>query len=905
MATWAQISAGWALWGKHPGSDSDYSVLSSSTEPLSPPEFASVLAHFAPGTPPAEPNLPSSLPWVIISRVGIEERPYLGMAIQESTSEVDSTGRPITQTSYFCVPYAELADGPVSYASLYQELSKVQLPQASHDLIQLDVAGLEPAALADDIIGEFGEPSVTAAAALLLCGPVSIVGSEGSTVSDRLRYLDAVAALLPYGYRADLTAATWSDSGARHQIRLAFAAKAREDAGVVRWRATSAGEPGGDPGDAYAALLQQIRARRSGQGDRDSRDQLASLISFFARDAAPGLFERPQRAVTTLRDFDLPFIAADAVLAGKAQPADVRAVFTRSRITDLPPDRRRALLAALISFGDPQDIPAIRTWWDVVVAGDCAAMLPALVHTCRRLLWTPTPGLTIKEYLALADNYGLLDDLLAELIVLPDSRAELSGGLSAAAQLLADWVLSTPDAGFPRTQQAMANNQILAGELLTQLAGTEPGTRTALAWLEPALGDFLRPFLVVLGAAPGAVDPAQIAHLAHYDVTCVRALLQAASYGGRLHLVLPGFTTWLALGAVDQQAPAGMSRYWYELAWSLTGGDAFSRAWLDLALLVSANQPRFLLAAMDWPGHAQYNENLAGAWPELVGNTGQPVEELLTSTFIGYLAGTSWTSDAMLVDTVVNLASLLTSDGRRTRLQTAIVESLLAAPEAAHRDSARAWLAQVLPSHRDLGGDVLLSLRGPHHPDVTEADLADLCARGFRDGLDPADICRALADSGAIRSGSSAINFAEHLWVAVDALSAREQRALDGLRLFIGWLADGAFGSRVAEEFRHQAIQSAGPEIYFRLNMLYIAATAGQPDSLPELSEADIAQLEWIPKSVDKIVKDAKKRSKQQRARGGRHGRGEADTFDGRDGKDGRDGSEPWREPDQDPAGQF
>ena len=93
MENGTRVSAGWALWGKRPGASDDYSVLASSAEPLSPPEFASVLAHFAPGTPPAEERLPSSLPWIIISRMGVEDRQYLGMAIQKSTRDADAAGR--------------------------------------------------------------------------------------------------------------------------------------------------------------------------------------------------------------------------------------------------------------------------------------------------------------------------------------------------------------------------------------------------------------------------------------------------------------------------------------------------------------------------------------------------------------------------------------------------------------------------------------------------------------------------------------------------------------------------------------------------------------------------------------------------------------------------------------------
>lgn len=861
------LSAGWALWGKHPGSNSDYSILTSSSEPLTQPEFASVLTHFAPGNPPTERGLPSSLPWVIISRVGIEGQPYVGMAIQKSTDEVDSAGRPISLTSYFCVPYAEISDTPFSYASLYQALVSIELPRDGRDLIRLSVPRLDPQALATDIAEDFGEPTVLTAASLLLSGPVSIIGSDGSTAHDRLRFLDAVAAMLPYGYRADYTAATWSDSGARHQIRLAFAATARADAGVIRWRSAPAGPTAGSPGEAYFRLLRQVRERRPGQG------QLTELIGFFARDAEPGLLDQPQRALESLREFDLPAIVLGAVLDGAAPPDDVREVFARSRITELPADGRQALLAELIGYGDPQDWPLIKKWWDTVVGDDPAVMLPALVATCRRLLWTPEPSLAVKEQLTLAAHHGLLDSLLAELVTLPDSEFELSGGLSAAAQVLVDWVLSAPGSEFPRTQRAMAGNQLLACELLALLAGSERETRAALTWLEPALGGFLHPFSVVLGDAVGTVDELECGQLARHSMTCIRALLQAASYAGRLRLVLPGFTSWLARETLERGGlDAVESRYWHDQAWALTPSDAASAAWLDLALLASGNDARFLLAAADGRSREQYGECFASAWSELVAYVDPGLDDLLASALITYLDRTNWTADAMQIDAVVDLTARLTTGDQRAGLESVIAEALMARPEAARRESAKAWLAQVRPSPADTGeGGILLSLR-QSKPGVTVAQLVELCVRGFRADLDPAEVCWALAESRAIGSGASAAEFLQALRLGLMAAAAR-QNPVEWLRWFTGRFADGTFGPQIAEEFRRVAVQDARDEIGYRLDLLYIAATGGRQDSPPVLSDADIAELDWIPKSLDQILREAKKRTGRPRILGGWHGR--------------------------------
>lgn len=871
----ARVSAGWALWGKHPGTNDDYSILASSAEPLSPPEFESVLAHFAPGTPPAEPGLPSSLPWVIISRMSIENRQYLGMAIQKSTRDADAAGRPITMTSYFCLPYTEVAGAPVSYAGLYEVLNSIQLPYEGNGLIQLTVPALDPAAIAADIVEEFGELTVAAAASLLLSGSVSVIGSNGSTAHERLRFLDAVAALLPYGYRADFTAATWSDSGVRHQIRLAFAATAHSGVGVVRWRTPPAGPVGGEPGETYFGFLRQIGERQPGH------ERLTELIRFFARDTTPGLLDQPEQAIERLREFDLPAIVLAAVRKGAAEPADVRAVFTRSRIGEIPVAGRQLLLAELIGFGDAQDWPLIKQFWGPVVGDDPTVMLPALVTICRHLLWTPAPSRAINEQLTLAANHGLLDNLLAELISLPDSELELTGGLSAAAQLLADWVLDSPDS-FPRTQQAMADNQLLACELLAQRAGFERETRAALSWLEPPLRDFLYPFAAVLGNASGSVGQREIGQLAHYSVSCVRALLMAASNGSRLQVVLPGFTSWLLHSTLGQGSmDETESLYWHDVAWALVVTDAASQAWLDLALLASGNDPRFIRDAVDWPAQQHYDECFTEFWAHLTASGGQAVDDWMTRAFIRYLDRTTWTADGKLVDVVVDLVKRLAAAGTRERLQAAVAERLAAKPDGARRESAKHWLAEVRPAAPDPGDTgILVSLREPP-PDVTEAQLAELCVRGYRAELDPMAICEALAGSQSIVSGSAATEFLAALRRGLTAGRTRQDPAelrqdpAEFLRWFIGRFADGSFGPHVAEDFRRAAVQDARYEIAYRLDVLYIAATGGQVDAPPRLSDADIAALDWVPKSFAQILREAKKKPGRPRLLGGKHVRGE------------------------------
>ena len=313
MTDLVSVDAGWAIRSKQPGTRADYAVLAASDEPLSEPEFASVLIHFAVGTPPTERDRPGSLPWVIISRVGVDQQIYLGLAIQDAIGEMDAAGRPIAGTTYFCVPYAGLERTPVSYTDLYEHLDqrREELPYPGRGLVPLSLPPFSAGRVAGDLDrGRFGgEQAVVSAAALLLSGPVSVTGAERTDLADRLGFLDAVAALLPYGFRAAFTGTTWSDSATRHPIRLAFAVRQRPEAAAVRW-GTAASAPASGPGAEFHDTFQRIRAHRPGPED------LEALIGFLASGArmAPCDFDHPQAAIAALRDFGLPFLVWDEVL---------------------------------------------------------------------------------------------------------------------------------------------------------------------------------------------------------------------------------------------------------------------------------------------------------------------------------------------------------------------------------------------------------------------------------------------------------------------------------------------------------------------------------------------------------------------------------------------------------------
>lgn len=903
------VSVGWALWGKHPGAVREYSVIASSGEPLSEAEFTSVLTHFMPGTPsaepdaprvqPAEPDPPGSLPWVTISRVGVAERVYLGVSIQDSTGTLDGLGRPITGASYFCIAFDQLRDALFSYVDLYRQLAEVRLPYDGGGPIQLDVATLDPGEVAQAVDG-FGEATVEAAAAMLLSGPVSVVGSEGTALYGRLRFLDAVAALLPYGYRTAYTAATWSDSG-KHPIRLAFAARPRQDAGIIRWRSGPMAAPGG-AGEDYLRLLQQIRARLP------EHDHLVGLIKFMEKDKVTCGFDQPQRAIAAVRDFGLPYIMLNAVREGTAEAGDLQAVFARGRAEDLTADERRELLAGLIATAhrDRTNWQVIDDWWDRIVGGEPRVMLPALERAGRRLLWTAAPDrLACQDLLGCAARHGMLDDLLAQLIAARGTEPPPAGSLQTAAQLTADAIGRPGIAHLRLTGQALVRDPLVVCELITHLAGARQGLEPVLTWLRPALGGVLAPFAALAGRAPGEINQHDIGQLADRDPQYVSALLNSAHDLDRLVLVLPGFTSWLGNGALGRGGPGpGQSQYWRVRLDALNPRDPAACAWLDLALLISGNKPRWLLELRTQGSLRLYNETVVRGWETLQRRLGSAADERLTNGLADYLGQANWPAASATAVIVTSLVRQLTIGGQRRRLNDTVADRLRHTPEAARWSFAAEWLPQGKEKRRgaprderqdgardepqagpgdqrrngpaerraetreyplpaDLselpaGGNAILTalagLRGDAAADQVGGLLADAC----RNSVNIDEAGRALRDSSAINSGPQAMAVLDAFRHALRSQPVKRAEVQFWLRQFTVWFANGVYGVLVAERFRSLAIQSSVEHIDHYIGMLYSAMSADRLEQA-SLDRPDAELLAEARKNLDEILRGPRK----------------------------------------------
>ena len=226
-----QVDAQWALQGKTLGRGG-YRVLACSTGGLTMENFTTAIGRFSMGTPEKQPN---ALPQVTISYLRHEEV-NLSLAIHRLASDAypdgqltatDDDGRPVVATSFYCVPYTPVAQRSVTYRDMYRAFAAAPLRPGNGPVLPVEMPAA-PATPEQDAVS----PLAIQAAALLLTGrPVCVLGATLQTTSmtDRLGFIDTVMSLLPYGFRAKMTAATWTRAtNESHRFRLFFSGARRD-----------------------------------------------------------------------------------------------------------------------------------------------------------------------------------------------------------------------------------------------------------------------------------------------------------------------------------------------------------------------------------------------------------------------------------------------------------------------------------------------------------------------------------------------------------------------------------------------------------------------------------------------------------------------------------------------------
>jgi hypothetical protein len=209
------VDVQWALYGKDAGASGDR-VLTCSTGDLAMVNFADAISRFQLGALHRLPQVSVSYAQPVKPGSG-----YLALAIHKPADEglaaLDEDGRPVTYTNYFCLPYGPLAAGGVTYQAVHEAVRDLRLPAANGATLRVTIAARPwPPPVID--------PLALRVAALLLTGrSVCVLRAQHVPVAGRLGFIDTVMSLLPYGFRAKMTAATWTRATYRdHRFRLFF-----------------------------------------------------------------------------------------------------------------------------------------------------------------------------------------------------------------------------------------------------------------------------------------------------------------------------------------------------------------------------------------------------------------------------------------------------------------------------------------------------------------------------------------------------------------------------------------------------------------------------------------------------------------------------------------------------------
>ncbi|WP_242909623.1 hypothetical protein [Actinomadura terrae] len=880
------MTAGWALSGKRPGSSDDYGVLNCSREPFSKVSFGRILRQYGLGTPPAHRTGEGALPWVTVSWVGEAPDRYLGMSIEDWTEHRDGSGRPVAFTKYICVPYREVQGTPVSYAALYRELNRLELPMDGPpgDLVTLSPVEYSAADLVRDI-ERFDRNKVMRTAALLLDGRVDIVGAGDASFQDRLAFMDAVAALLPYGYRADFTAATWA-TGPANKIRLAFLRRARDNANEVGWRGQDEGAPPSATARRYLKWLDRLLS------DRD----LVWLVGYLADGGSPADFSEPNRALEHLADVEWPQTVlryADQNTDGKQDEA--RRLLLSPRRDEISPGAQGRVLAYLIRVAEPNDLKLIGERWDQVAATGGSEVIDALVDAAGTLLWREVPDKRVSEYLELAESRRLADPFLAGVVRairapgFTGRPARYRAALKETAELIRDHV----DPAAP----AWANSELLAelgheSRLAARLLVAEPGgldrVRAWVRWLGAGKRGALAGFDDLLA---GHEVPLKVFRNLMKDAPeWAAALVQVAARLGRLEPVMPALIGWMK--EQSELSPAAREIVRATLG-QMETEDLGGWGAADAVLLTVGSSPAHLKKAVLHDDSGMYHNGFVWAWQRVRDHRG------MATTFVRELvsalrAQRPWAGDPERADIVINLVravivedetldwtklrSVLDPDPADAALagRPAFVElrrlllenqrkfehvpaaaSAPASGAASDGYSAGGYAADGTPTQGpppSLGAPTPADL-GPLAPNADLDELADYYVRCMRDLAssveNAAQGIRAVRDAGGKLDGIVANGVVQRVWTRY-VNRYNHQQADERALMLVEAIAQGALGPYVAGEFTTAVADHVTQEVAHQLRML---ETAANHAAAWEMSNECRTRLEANKTTVDRIAK--------------------------------------------------
>ncbi|MFF0105587.1 hypothetical protein [Streptomyces hirsutus] len=293
MTPTLSLRARWAVLSKPPADSSDYRVLRCSDGPSEMAWFEHVIRATLFGTPPpwSTAGRPGEvLPWISFGVCGAGAEGtgsrWITVSVTDWNSFAeatwDSSGRRSATTRCFLVPYEDLARHGLGLVPLWNAVRPVPLPGEAEESGMpqpvLLTAQADPVERTVRRVEAAGFDWAAATAAVALEAPLALRARGDRFALDRIGVIDAVVSLLPYGYRATLTASTWAPDATADAPWICYTKASSPRRRVVD--EDTPPEPVSPPARAHLARLRMLREELGTDG----------LLRALARRTAPASF---------------------------------------------------------------------------------------------------------------------------------------------------------------------------------------------------------------------------------------------------------------------------------------------------------------------------------------------------------------------------------------------------------------------------------------------------------------------------------------------------------------------------------------------------------------------------------------------------------------------------------------
>lgn len=359
--THRQVTARWALIGKERDGGINAGILATSDDDTN---FSAFIGPYATGSPnsttgPEESEAP---PWVTFGPFKHENGlTVLSVTIRDPSDQADHSHRAVWPQRFFLCRFAELAAVNASYQTIWQAIKPIELPTESRAPVQLAV---KPQSLENlvETIDYYGFDELALIAAVTLQARVAVIGAAHLRRHERLAVIDAVAALLPYGLRAELSASSCVDNSVDHRIRLVFADFPKNQR-LLPLQGTG---PELSPGIALD-YLEALRRKKKNSG-------LASVIGYLWDAKGNYSFRRPEQVLDVLEQLNFVYDAVETLRQINLRREQLLTIFRRPKIEvgniwnhpDISSEIRDRAIDLLLAGLDDEAITALSKHWEML-----------------------------------------------------------------------------------------------------------------------------------------------------------------------------------------------------------------------------------------------------------------------------------------------------------------------------------------------------------------------------------------------------------------------------------------------------------------------------------------------------------------------------------------------------------